>query len=179
MLITVAELKKYVQTTADDTVLQSKIEALELAIRSYTNNNFQNRFMRSHCSISGKTITCLDAVKDAMFPKDATIQISQSCMGNNAIYNVIDCVDGIITVDTELMDEPMALVTRIMYPRDVIMGAINMIQWDLNSRQKVGIQSETISRHSVTYFNVDGDNSIIGYPKSLVGYLEPYRKARF
>lgn len=179
MLITVAELKKYVQTTVDDSVLEAKIQALELAIRSYTNNNFQNRFMRSYCSISGKTITCLDAVKDTMFPKDATVQISQSCMGNNAIYNVIDCVDGIITVDSEMMDEENALVTRIMYPKDVIMGAVNMVSWDLTNRSKVGIQSETISRHSVTYFNMDGDNSVAGYPKSLLGFLEPYRKARF
>lgn len=179
MLITVEELKKYIQTTADDSVLEAKIQALELAIRSYTNNNFQNRAIRSRAMISGNTVICLDSVKDSMFPANATIQISQSCMGNDAIYNVIACVDGTITIDETLIDEPCALITRVSYPKDVIMGAINMIQWDLNNRAKVGIQSETISRHSVTYFNMDGDNSIAGYPKSLVGFLEPYRKARF
>ena len=45
--------------------------------------------------------------------------------------------------------------------------------------EAVGIQSETISRHSVTYFNMDGDNSSMGYPKSLLGFLNPYIKARF
>ena len=53
------------------------------------------------------------------------------------------------------------------------------IEWDLENRDKVGIQSETISRHAVTYFNMDGDNSTVGYPKSLVGFLKPYKKARF
>lgn len=65
------------------------------------------------------------------------------------------------------------------YPKDVQMGVMNMLNWDLENRDKVGIQSETISRHSVTYFNMDGDNSSMGYPKSLLGFLKPYRKARF
>ncbi len=65
------------------------------------------------------------------------------------------------------------------YPMDVKMGTINMLNWNLENREKVGIQSETISRHSVTYFNMDGDNSIMGYPKSLLGFLKPYMKARF
>lgn len=43
----------------------------------------------------------------------------------------------------------------------------------------VSIQSETISRHSVTYFNMEGDNSSMGFPKSLLGFLKPYMKARF
>ena len=65
------------------------------------------------------------------------------------------------------------------YPADIKMGVINMLKWDLENRDKVGIQSETISRHSVTYFNMDGDNSTMGFPKSLLGFLQPYKKARF
>ena len=62
---------------------------------------------------------------------------------------------------------------------DVVMGTINMMKWDLDNRDKVGIQSETISRHSVTYFNMDGDKSSMCYPKSLLCFLVPYKKARF
>lgn len=65
------------------------------------------------------------------------------------------------------------------YPPDVKMGVINMLKWDIENRDKVGIQSETISRHSVSYFNMDGDNSVMGYPKSLLGFLKPYKCARF
>ena len=78
-----------------------------------------------------------------------------------------------------LIDEDEILITKIKYPYDVKMGVVNMLKWELGNRDKVGIQSETISRHSVTYFNMDGDNSTIGYPKSLIGFLEPYKKARF
>ena len=62
---------------------------------------------------------------------------------------------------------------------DVKLGVVNMLQWELENRSKVGIQSETISRHSVTYFNMDGENALMGYPKSLIGFLKPYMKARF
>lgn len=65
------------------------------------------------------------------------------------------------------------------YPMDVKMGVVNMLKWDLTNREKVGIQSETISRYHVEYFNMDGDNSIMGYPKSLLGFLKPYIRARF
>ena len=70
------------------------------------------------------------------------------------------------------------IVTKVEYPIDIKLGVANMLKWDLDNREKVGIQSETISRHSVTYFNMDGDNSTVSYPKSLVGFLKPYMKAR-
>lgn len=71
------------------------------------------------------------------------------------------------------------LTGTVEFPPDVKMGAINMLKWDLESRDKIGVASETISRHSVTYVSVDGDNSEGGYPKAVIGFLKPYRKARF
>ena len=82
-------------------------------------------------------------------------------------------------LDRPLIDESCVLVTKVEYPMDVKMGVMNMLKWDIENRDKVGIQSETISRHAVTYFNMDGDNSTIGFPKSLIGFLKPYMKARF
>ena len=71
------------------------------------------------------------------------------------------------------------LVTKVEYPSVIKKGVIDLMKWELNNRDKVGIQQETISRHSVTYFNMDGNNSVMGYPKSLLGFLKPYMKARF
>lgn len=65
------------------------------------------------------------------------------------------------------------------YPPDVKMGVVNLVQWDLNSREKVGVQSETISRHSITYASMTAADFDIGYPKRLLGFLKPYMKARF
>ena len=65
------------------------------------------------------------------------------------------------------------------YPADVKMGVINIMKWENANRDKLGISSETISRHSVTYSGMSANDSIGGYPASLVGFLKPYMKARF
>lgn len=65
------------------------------------------------------------------------------------------------------------------YPSDIKMGVVNLIKWELNNRDKVGIQSESISRHSVSYFDQSANNSAGGYPISLIGFLKPYIRARF
>ena len=115
MLMTVDELKRYVNTDAEEKVLEAQLQALELAIKGYTNNDFAR---------------------------------------------VLEANNG-------------------QYPMDVKMGAVNLMKWEMDNRKKVGIQSESLSRHSVTYFNMDGDNSIMGYPRSLMGFLKPYMRARF
>ena len=65
------------------------------------------------------------------------------------------------------------------YPMDVKMGVVNLLKWDLNMRDKVGVASESISRHSVTYVDQTGINTVMGFPVSLMGFLKPYKKARF
>lgn len=65
------------------------------------------------------------------------------------------------------------------YPMDVKLGAVNLLKWETANRDKAGISSETISRHSVSYADMTDDNSSMGYPKSLLGFLQPYKKARF
>lgn len=62
---------------------------------------------------------------------------------------------------------------------DIKLGVANMLKWEQNNRDKIGVSSETISRHSVTYFDMTGDNSLMGYPKALLGFLKPYKRARF
>ena len=53
------------------------------------------------------------------------------------------------------------------------------MKYECNMRDKVGIKSESISRHSVTYYDVNEENQVMGYPVSLLGFLKPYIKARF
>lgn len=171
--MTVEELKTYITTNENDKVLEAKLQALELLIRKYTNNNFQNRNIRFECSSKAQKLD----LSTPFLKKGDTIQISQS-LYNNGLYVVSDVENG-ITLDKPIYDEDELLVTKIEYPADIVMGVVELMKWEINNRAKVGIQSETISRHSVTYFNMDGDNSVMGYPKSLIGFLKPYMKARF
>lgn len=173
MIITVDELKKFITTNHTDDVLETQLQALESMIRNYTHNNFQNRNIRFKVNASNSK---LDLSTELLKVGD-TIQISQSQF-NDGVYVIKAMEDG-LTLDRELYNEKEVLVTKVVYPADIKMGVVEMMKWSINNRDKVGIQSETISRHSVSYFNMDGDNSVIGFPKSLTGFLKPYMKARF
>ena len=110
MILTVAELRQYIETEETDAVLEMKLQALESAIQRYTNNDFKR---------------CLTAEGE--------------------------------------------------YPADIKKGIVDMMQWDLTHWAKVGIASETLSRHSVTYFDMGAGDSALGFPKALTGFLKPYR----
>lgn len=172
--MTVEELKNYVDTDLSNPVLEAKLQGLEMMIRSYTHNNFQERSIRSKCSSNGAVISGVHR----FISVGDTVEISGSTY-NNGIHTILTIADGVATVSGTIYPEETIFVTKVFYPEDVVQGAICMMEWDINQRDKVGVASETISRHSVTYFNMDGDNSIVGFPRSLVGFLEPYRKARF
>lgn len=174
MIISVEELKERIDTNKPEAELEEMLAGIENAIRNYTNNNFQHRGFRTVGTIEeGKLY--LDA---AVFKAGDTIEISESDF-NAGLYVVPEGTEGDVIALPGVVDETDVLVTKIVYPPDVKIGAVNMLKWDLENRPKVGVQSETLSRHSVTYYNMDGDNSVMGYPKSLFGFLKPYRKARF
>lgn len=175
MIMEVNKLREYITTDKTDSVLEDMLQALELLIRKHTNNNFQKRAYRKVTDIIGGQFVCDELVP---FKVGDTIQVSESAL-NEGLYTVKTIDNAVFTVNEDVVDESNLLVTKIEYPKDVQMGVVNMIKWDLENRSKVGIQSETISRHSVTYFNMDGDNSSLGYPKSLIGFLKPYMRARF
>ncbi len=172
MIISVENIKKYITTDLSDDRLKLKLDAMEHMVRAYTNNNFQNRSFRFEASISNDRIYG----NHTHFAVGDTIQVSSRL--NEGIYT-ISRIDGAgLDVDEELIDEPMALVTRIDYPQDIVYGVINLIDWDLRNRDKVGIKSENLSRYSVTYFDLDS-NSKLSFPSSMIGFLKPYMKARF
>jgi len=157
-----------------DSALEVKLRALESAIRAYTNNNFQKRAFRFSCPvINGKLFYNTNLLK-----ADDTVQISESAL-NDGLYVVQELGSDTISLDAELYDEDYVLVTKIVYPHDVKMGVVNLLKWENTNRDKVGVASETLSRHSVTYFDMNGENSLLGYPKSMLGFLMPYMKARF
>lgn len=174
MIVSVEKLKQHISTELEDVVLGDKLQALELLVRKYTNNNFQKRNVRKSCVVMAQKLY----MQEPIFKVGDTLEISETIY-NDGIYTVLSVDENMIELNEPLIDEAHALVTLVKYPADVQQGVINLIKWDLENRDKVGIASETISRHSVTYFNMDGDNSIMGFPKSLMGFLKPYRKARF
>ena len=176
MIISIEKAKEFIDFRDwTDEKIERKLKAVEKAIRSYTNNNFQDRDIRRTADIVGGLLTV-----EALTPFEVgdTVQISESVF-NKGLFTVSAVSDSTFEVNENVKDETDVLVTLIHYPEDVVDCAINLLEWEVNNRAKVGIQSETLSRHSVSYFNMDGANSVMGYPKSLLGTLTPYRKARF
>lgn len=115
MIMTVEELRSYVNTEETDPGLVLKLQALERKIHGYTHNNF---------------------LKFA--------------------------VNGVIE-----------------YPPDIKEGVIELIKYDIAMKDKIGIASESISRHSVSYKDTNAGANAMGYPKDKLGFLKPYMRAQF
>lgn len=175
MIISVDRIRQLVNLDGwTDEKIEMKLRAIEQSVRAYTNNNFQQPECRRAADITGGVF-----VVEALTPFDAgdTVQVSESGL-NSGVYTVDSVDDSTFTVAESVKDEAGVLVTKVAYPDDVAACAVNLMEWEVNNRSKVGVQSETLSRHSVTYFNQDAANQVMGYPASLMGALKPYRKAR-
>lgn len=154
--------------------LTGKLEAIERMIRAYTNNNFQNRNVRFVAESRGDRLLGTSAFLRA----GDTIQITQSKV-NDGLYVIVEMIEDVIRVNKDLFHVSENLVTKIEYPPDVKEGVLSLLKWEVENRKKAGIQSETLSRHSVTYITQDASNQVMGYPAILLGFLKPYMKARF
>ena len=171
MIITVEELKTVSELSSiPDEQLTVMCEGIEDFIRQYTNNNFIVKNVTFNApSTDGK----LDTVSP-LFNVGDTVLISNSKY-NNGVY-VLTAMDG--TLDKELFDDDNNKVTLVKYPPAVKLGVVKLLQYNAKMDGKVGISSESLSRHSVSYAQPTSD-SIGGYPSSMMSFLKPYMKARF
>lgn len=175
MIITVEKARGFVDLDGwTDAKIEMKLKAIEHTIRSYTNNNFQDRDYRRIADVVGGFFY-VEALNP--FKEGDTIEVTETSL-NKGLYTIISAEACTFTVKEAVIDEKDVLVTKVHYPENVVECALNLLEWEVKNRSKVGIQSETLSRHSVTYFNMDGDNSVMGYPKSLLSVLRAYRKVR-
>jgi hypothetical protein len=156
-----------------DEKIERKLKAIESVVRKYTNNNFQIRECRRTADIVGSLF-----VVEALTPFQIgdTVQVSESGL-NEGLYTVVSADDSTFTVAEDVIDEKEVLCTKVKYPDDVVDCALNLLEWELKNRAKVGIKSETLSRHSVTY--EDSATMFNGYPVGILNALNLHKKARF
>lgn len=168
------ELKEKLKNISDDKLIR-KLRAIEKSIREYTNNNFMDTNFRFYGEIKNNSI--YTNTNGYLKEKD-NIELSH-CL-NNDVYTIKEIHDNKIILDCkELFDCSIVMLTKVVYSEDIQEGVVDMLKWDLGMRNKIGIKSETLSRRSVTYFDMDASNSLKGYPAALLGFLEDYVKARF
>lgn len=164
----------------DAAATQESCDGLETMVRKLTNNNFQLiKFRIRGLQLSESTIKVSHGRVDIFRPGD-TIEINGTDY-NDGLYVVESVSDDAITVHGDFIAETNsgAIATKVSYPADVLAGVKKLIAYDAKMRDKAGIKSETVARWSVTYYDVTAAESSEGYPVSLLGFLDKYRKLRW
>ena len=177
MIISVDELKKRITTNLDDTVLEEKLQALEVQIRNYTNNRFLKMpYVRIDAEIMGGVFMSESVIP---FNVGDTVQVS---VGNMAIdcgvYTVKEINGTTFTVKEDVDDITNTTVSLVQYKADVRIGVVELLDWKLKNADKVGLSAETISRHSQTFDRASIDKNF-GVPNDLLAFLKPYKNPRF
>ena len=150
MIMSVEEFKTFVQSDLTDNVLEAKLQALELLIRRYTNNNFQKRAYRRTADIVGGLFFADDITP---FKIGDTVQITESQL-NEGLYTVKEAEKDIFTVNETVLDEGRVLCTKIEYPLDVQMGVINMLKCVTECLLSVSDWIPTLPRFSKSHFSM-------------------------
>ena len=167
MIIKREDIPKYLGDVADIEAVILQLRKIETMIRAYTHNDFVASGSWMTVSIEGgKPSAIPPLVEDG-----DTILIR-----NKLLSGVFTYRDGKLD---DLPGLPMeARIGKVVYPEDVIQGALSMLQWDNSMAKKQGIKSESLSRYSVTYKDLSSGNSVMGYPLEVISFLQPYMKAR-
>ncbi|EGL48925.1 hypothetical protein [Streptococcus dysgalactiae] len=164
----------------DSNITKEACLGLETMVRKVTNNNFHDKNFRCNGLIlSGNSIS-VSSGKIDVFKEGNTIEINDSKY-NDGLYVITSVTKDSIIVDGKFIDEVNsgAIVTKVVYPADVLAGVKKLIAYDLKMADKIGVKSESISRWSVTYYDVTSTETEEGYPLSLLGFLKKYRKIRW
>jgi hypothetical protein len=182
MIVTLEKAKQLLGITdvSKDDYLTSKLQSLEVMIRNLTNNKFLDVKVRvkGNLLFEGTKIIGIDFNTEG-YRTDNTIEIVGSLL-NDGLYSVVAVDNNSITIDKEIeTEQSYAMITKVSYPYDIVDGVIKLIQYDLKMGSKIGIKQETISRHSVTYYDVNDTESVEGYPASLMKFIDKYKKLRW
>ena len=165
----------------DDSITQEDLDALETSVRELTNNKFQNVHIRfKGIEFVGNNLI---AVNDPIVGLKAGDTIDVNYSHYNDGLHVIESIDGKqITVQGTpffVANTSDSMLTLVQYPADVVRGIKKLIEYDKKMASKIGIKSESISRMSTTYYDVNASETVDGYPAAMVSFLKKYEKMRW
>lgn len=174
MIISAEKLREMAPVTKTDDYIEFHLDAIESIIRAYTNNPFQVRSAR----FIGQTSDFSNVVHGSpvCMREGDTVQISGGTV-NDGVYVIKEVQPDGLTLNRYLDAADGMTVTKVQYPPDVVQCAVSLFNWKETMGAKVGIKSETLSRHSVTYED-SGTGLFMGYPLAILSGLKLYRKAR-
>ena len=167
----IAEEKELAGLT--DSQLTLRLLSVEQYIRNMTSNCFTVRGIDFEGTVENGAINGFHPnikVGDRVEIDDGGV--------NDGLYDVASVDGGVTKLDSDLIDGETVTVRLVRYPADIVFGALNLIKWDEKHRNRVGLQAETLSRHTLSY-DVNADTKGQGYPRSMLGFLKGHKKARF
>lgn len=176
-------LKIDVAQAIDPNITQDDLNAFEAMVREITNNNFQKTNVR------GYDLTLMEDTITINFGDTVGMMVGDTIEVNGTTYNDGLYVIKSLTLTSIVIETPTrplthesakgAIVTLVLYPADIIKGVKGLIEYGVKMGDKVGIKSETISRMSVTYYDVNASDNAEGYPKAMLSFLDKYIKMRW
>lgn len=165
----------------NENITKSELDGFEVAIRRLTNNNFQNKNVR----FKNIVVVADNQIKLRTPPLGLrvgdTVEINDSKY-NDGLYVITGILGSFITVEENrlhIVNAADAMLTKVEYPADIAVNVKKMIEYDKKMSSKLGIKSETISRMSTTYYDVNATENKDGYPISMLSFLEKYEKMRW
>lgn len=159
-------------------VTQDDLDGLETAIRTLTNNPFQNINIRYYNLTfnDDSKITIKDKVIGLRVGE--TIQISNSTL-NDGLFVIEEITGQEITVQGEPqffdLESKEATLTKVEYPNDILLGVKKLLQYDSKMIGKMGLKSKTVSRMSETYYDQNSGETINGYPAAMMSFINKYK----
>lgn len=165
----------------DPTTTQDDIDGLEEMVRTITNNHFTiNITKQKHLVMAGDTIRLTSSQQ---FRVGDTIEVYGTQGLNDGVFDIkaVDSANNTITVrmpsDFDSFIDgtyELATVVLVRYPRDVAYNVLKLMEYEYTTAGKKGLKSETISRLSVTYFDMTANESREGFPASYIEWLDKY-----
>ena len=97
MIISVSEIRQYIESDETDQALEARLQALEMMVREYTNNNFQVRPFRAVAvAVAEGNKLIINSV--VPFTVGDTLQITESELMQNQLVTIASVEKGTVIV---------------------------------------------------------------------------------
>jgi len=198
MIATKPEIKAFlaITSTTQDSLIDRLIPVIEDDIREYCHNDFRdgNVYMQSSDILFTRNTTSADTITydgtgdgftDSQFKDGQTVRV-QGSYNNDGFFEVESVSSTTLTMYSttsrpyfqEMVTEDEALyivINKVKYPDALKFVVSQMANYKLKTYD-YSVQSETVSRYSVTYNTLDMAS---GYPKAMMSGLNRWRKPVF
>lgn len=181
MIISLDDLKDLLKITKSDNDewMQFRLDAIETMIVNKTNNKFINPNTKicDYLKFENNQIIGVGINFVNMGYSQGNDIVVFNSKFNDGHYIIESVNDNTLTLTTNVKsEESNASIGVVNYPYDIISGVVKLMDYDIKMADKIGVKSETISRYSVTYYDMNSSENVEGFPSALLAFIKKYKK---